>query len=433
LYLINQLYACAGIGSRWEEYLQNFTHIETRYRDYFGDDFAERARSSIPELSELQQYLAAYQNKDEDALYMRRPQSLSTPWVDNTVEFMRRLHWLRQYPLPVTQPRLFVSHHHDVAESTTLRKQIEDHIRESYPDRMLALSVTGAEDAPWFRERIKFLIWQADCVFCIVPLTPKKTGSQETKEYTWLLREAEYAVHLGKRVVFLCEEGLEIEDFVRRITKQPIDFLVPPLGNAEEAERLEAFADQCRHNLHETYKLGGDNTSARRLDGRVVERLQKEHRTMLASRHESLILGYLSHFSLATRELLLGIHYLARSPKRMSKADLAVALVAHKFRDCEHKQPLSLQEAENAITAAWEHISKRSLTINGRSYRAMSLHGRKTYSLQINSILEALDSGASRLAQDAAGGAWWQERSLAEIRELEERLLKQTCATPNRF
>jgi hypothetical protein len=417
LYLINQLYVHVGMSTRRQEYSENFIQIERRYKSYFGNDFVEQVHSSVLEIAALQQYLAAYENRDEDGLYVRAPQALSTPWVDRTVEFLRLLHWLREYPLPPHQPRLFISYHFDVSESTTLKGQVEACIKQKLHERLLPLSVSGREDSPRFRECIKYLIWQADGVCPLALTTPKRVGSQEVKPPSWLCSEAEHALHLGKGVVFFQEQDMSEEDFLRFITEQPFDFLVPPAGNGERQERIKELANLYRNNTHESYILVSTDPAANKLDGRLVDRLEREQRRLQTLRHEGLILGYLSQFSLATRQLLLAIHYIARNPKRMNKKVLAKALVTRQFRDDDHTETLTQKEVEAAIANTWRQMKGRSLSINGISYRAFTLHSGQTYSLEVNTILDTLNP----------------DRPLPAVKAIEERLLKQSCATSSRY
>jgi hypothetical protein len=95
----------------------------------------------------------------------------------------------------------------------------------------------------------------------------------------------------------------------------------------------------------------------------------------------------------------------------------AEALVVQKFRDREHNEPLTLEEVEAAIATAWTQMKGRSLCIKGVSHRAFTLHSDRTYSLEVNSILDVLNP----------------DRPLLEVKALEERLLKQSCATSSRY
>lgn len=376
LYALNELYSHLGLTNRSKVYADQISTLRKKLNERFGPGFVDEASNAVPELGDVHDALQAYFS-DEARLFAIQPQER---WTQRFVGFLRFLFDLRAYPVAPEKGRLFISYQLDVPSAETLKTQIETRVHQIFGDAVAVLTVPEQSADTRFIDLIRVRIWQSDRVLCIVPRVSETLSDGRPKDYNWIAREAEHALLLGKRVVFVCEDKFDPSRLEQDLGNEDMDFLV---SNARArpgraARLMEEFKNYPR--VPYAHAEGSKN-----IDPRTAKEVDRNARRAMEMHQEHVVMGYLRQFTEEHRFLLACMYLYAHYPEVLTKKALAKLLTE------QHPTEFpNTTQAERTITNAWNEVKNRSITIRGQELRAISLTKRRYYSLTLTRLLSEI-------------------------------------------
>ena len=406
LYFLNELYEIIGIEPRSDYYLKGFKQIQQQFDALLGPGYMRRAIGQLPQVARLSSAIRAYKDNDYDTL--RDVNVHGEPlWIRRFVQFARFIAALNQERLKPITGRIFISYHHDVPVTEILRKQINDYISSQFPNRVEVLSVRETGAGVKFKSPIRARIWLSDTVSGIVPKNTAVISGDKDKDYLWVAREAEYGLLLGKRVIYLVENGVDENRVQDDLKKKNRDGLIPSTARVPdwlEKKLIESFTEYTRA----VFSVRTTGANPQLLDPNVREIINQEAYKALERRHQDIILGFYNQFPESTRLTLKHIQQVVPYPLNAIKANLV-----DKLRELyPHIYPTE-QKATKAITNTWELAKERALLINDQPMRLMRLIKHRRYTGNLREILKRLRPDLSQEEIQA----WEQKIFVAVVRE----------------
>lgn len=363
MFFLNELYSHLGLESRSEEYLGRFKTIEDEYDLRNGKGAAVGLMAVDFNLNQLKEIRNQYLL---DSFEWLNSQSYSTVWLQAVLVFVRFLLNLKRNQVDAAKGRIFISFNHRVPVSEQLKKQIEKYYEDKNANTIEVLTVEDLPADTHFIDVIQPRIWQCDRMLTIVPEKPNKIGGDpESGSYEWLIKEAEYAVFLGKTVTFLMERGYDKEYWESLMNNKDIGYLSPELGNLEE--RMHKLKQEFTKRIFIEFTTLGNTAGDRWEDLNAQMRETLDHNAIRASalRHNDMMKGFLMQF---TRDNLLTIQSLY---KHVLKEDIFKSNEADNFLYMDYGRDSSLpfgtkSECRKAFENTRAQIKARLLVIRGQ-------------------------------------------------------------------
>ena len=390
LYLLNEFYDQIAIDSRSAHYREEFCELERRINLCTHKGFYDEALGRLLDVNVLNRAVAAYDNDDQTELAHLRADS---EWAARFIEFSKFLtklrHFTREFRLSPQTGRVFISYHHDVPHAEILKLQIESLIGKEPGSSNLRVLYFKADPGPPLRPSIKPLIWLADAVDAII-LTQEALESAGTMDngHHWIGLEAEHGLFLGKRLIFIVEEGVQLEQVINEFRRlQPEDLLSPALCLPDNHQRIDRLIDSLRDQVFAVFKVTEMNTSPDAIDPRVGRVYPATARAVVSKRQVDLLSGFFEQFPPQVRKTLVRIQKLVPEPKSESKKWLA-----RKLSENWHRAYPTENDGAKAITNAWNLARARALRFANRKEYLLSLNKSHCYSGRLRTILISMNS-----------------------------------------
>lgn len=127
LHLLNLLYGQIGLARR--DFLEDFQKLRGRFDSFSGYGWYDSARQRIAEVSMLSSALRRLEGKESGKISDLKS---SRPWTNRFLEFAHFIETLRECSYPAPCACVFVSSHHDVPVSETVKARISDLIEREF-------------------------------------------------------------------------------------------------------------------------------------------------------------------------------------------------------------------------------------------------------------------------------------------------------------
>jgi hypothetical protein len=377
LYLLHEFYSLFGLASdsrKDSNYPRDVEKLRESFDSQFGDGSFDEVIKENPESWHLREALDSYAADDYD---WRPVVPSDSRWVRRLVDFSVFLRTLLAHKVSPQSARIFLSLHHDLGVSELVRSALDRFIAERYSGNIRLLSVKEEKAGASFRNLISSRIWLSDSVAVFVPRSVTGNDGIDQKDYSWLFREIEHALGLGKRVAIFMEEGADEEAIRKEWTSSDVEFLsVESRRQNRREEVLKFFDDGVRPSFRQK--------SGQALDSGLAEAMSVEASLAMDRHLESFILGALQFFTPREREAIELIHSRYSATPR-AKKDLAPLV----FHGGSGKR--AMEEFDRFRT----RILRHKVTIAGKSYEIIGLAPGNSYRSRLTEIAMALRWDAS--------------------------------------
>ncbi|MVM35394.1 hypothetical protein GO755_35565 [Spirosoma sp. HMF4905] len=424
LYFLNELYRHLGLESRSDEYLARFPKLASEYDALLGQGTAAQLIEYNADLHQLQQIRVQYLNDDFDGL---RHQHSSIVWLQGLITFGTFLLNLNRNGVEPTKGRVFISFNYGVSVSEHLKEQIKSYYRHHHPADIEVLTVEGLRADTYFRDVIQPRIWQCDRMLVIVPRRSSKLGQEQGGSYEWLIKEAEYAIFLGKSVTFLLERGYDRSHWDQVMRDEHLDLLSPQEG--DKLSRLRKLEHEFNTRVFVEFSVSGDTPFDQWEDLNAQMQDMLEHNTVRATalRHHNMAKGFLSQFTknnLLTIQCLYSL--LSAGQPLLSEGqhftkDEAVDLLYSNFGRSSHLPFHTKGDCQKVFVNTWNQVKERSFTVGSRSFTVLEPVTREGqpitdgsrhshYMLSLEKLLRALQPSISKERLET-----WAQNLLKEV------------------
>ncbi len=381
LFFLNELYSHIAMDSRSEEYFEGFRGIQQQFDGLLGEGHYAGFRERLRAVATLSKTIRAYRDQRYDEI--DQIDLTNEPlWTRRFVQFGRFIASLNRVKVNATAGRIFISHHNDVPVTELLNSQIQDFIKTEFGDRVHVLSVRETAAGAEFKEPIRSSIWMSDMVKGIVPQHTLPVGGDQVKDYQWIAREVEYALLLGKRVIYLVEKDLD-DKAIRSDLKRTEFSLIPDDARVPTwlpARLLNSFTEK----IHPSFTIDHMGATKDDLDPKLKPIIKEVAEFAIERRHQDILVGFHQQFPEAIRRTLRHIQETVPYPSKATKKALALKL--HNQYPSNYGTEKS---AARAITKAWDLSRKRTLSIDGKPVALMRLN-KGHYSGNLRYILTKL-------------------------------------------
>lgn len=373
-YLVSKTYQHLGFIDRNADEKADFAALKTGVEDRHGpgafDEFLHHHSDCVLLKAVLDKYLQGQEIRDDDLVSAR------TDWSRQLAQYIRFLSVLANWSTAGNVPRIFFSRPHhgrstSVAEDHIYRWLVSGAGHTSTEQLAHVITAEQAGEGSNIRSAITAGIWQSDAMFCIFP--------SDYSDYRWIVREAEYARLLRKRLYFFIEDAVdtgkirlvlkpevridapEDDEVVAVAEDKQLGCLVPsartPAGRARRL--LQSFDEKP----YIRFRSGAD------MDPQVESALQRIWPEIRNARLTCLLLGYLHHFTARELRALAVIEDVAPWPDSLRKAALSKSLA--------EAQPdrFDITLAHHAITSLWEKSQRWYVDVKAGAalHQAMSI------------------------------------------------------------
>jgi hypothetical protein len=397
MFFLNELYKKLGVKSVSSHYFNGFSEIKEYFNAMLEDGWYEDTKRDFIQISLLNRALQAYHHNDLDEILELDSDIL---WTKRFLQFAKFLATLNDRGIASIRPtsgRLFISYHHEVPIAETLKAQIENYLNDKFGDQLAVISFKNREPGIKFRPLLKSHIWQSDLIKGIIPKDTAEISSEEDKDYLWIAREVEHGILLGKRVIYLVEDGCNENKVLNDFKNENMGFLEPRVRT--QLPRTKKVIKSYKDALHCGFFIKGTDRDSKKIPTDVKDTLNREAMESIKCRHENIIIGLFKQLTPKNMKFVVNVQKVAEYPE--TKKKIVTKLFNNKSR------------GKKRFNNAWRQVRQRAIIINDITFHLISKSGKTRntkYTGAVNKILKQMHPSMKKEEINA-----WQRKILDRI------------------
>lgn len=414
LLLLNDVYQLIGIASRTAHYRAMLDD----HRHHFGLLLGPTLTRLLTQNSQTLQYLFDLVRRYESANLLRHEfvvagdliesaKDAPLPWCGELAKFAAFALMGRKLAGPRDAARIFISHHHDVAVSELVRRQVSEHLADLKPRSVIPLAVTDLPEGSPARHVVRSAIWLAHGTIAICPAETRSIRTRQDKDYKWIAREGEYSLLLKKRVLFGTEQGTDLNAVLTDLKNSQVGYLVRGSKLPTDETRADDLAKHFQDRVRTEFRLPESSSSATQMEMDLKEDVS-DFANEVRVRHAELLLdGYVNQFDPETHRLLVFVLAFL-GPLGKSSRSAIVGRIALELKDGDHAK------AQTAFTNMWRQVRDRRLLLGRRGVGILELPDKTRYTERLTTVIRVL-LPELQLADRKAWRKRWLDRQSAEV------------------
>jgi len=381
LFLLNEIYQTTGVFSQSKKYRAKINECHNHFLKLLGHTRANNIREESRVLQYLDECQEAYWSVDFSQYYssdlfklgfstaqklFSLAKDAPSLWAKEFTKFAAFALIARTFQGSDRFLKIFLSHHHEVPASETVRDQIIDYAIEKRWNKLAILTVHDLPSGAPFRHVIRAAIWLADGTIALCPANTGTISASHDKDYKWIARESEYSLLLKKPVLFGAQDGADQSIILNDLGSPNVEYLVTGSKLPANSERANSLKDAFSGLVQVPFQVNSLNKSSSHLDLRLKEGVTNFVEVQNQNAVEILIDGYMNQFDgEAQRSLIVALVSLGHRGRQNK------AWIIQEFRD-RWKRGNKIS-SKTAFERMWKQIRGRKLNISSKGLALLEL------------------------------------------------------------